>query len=183
MTYDKLEWHLEAALNSGQADLMAFTHIGLYLSWIIRRGLHDSAAFTEADVRDIRRGTKAGTDIGETVDWKLVPQLLSAEGNAFTAARYSSYLEHYQRRFQDQPPYSISESAEAYAAIELFLDQIHRDWVEAGRLGECQRRSKTDPFSTVAESGERRNTHEAGELRWVVEGRVPIMRNVRRSRD
>ena len=54
------------------------------------------------------------------------------------------------------------------AAVELIGGgHDHLNWPHPGR----------------AESGERRNTHEPGELRWVVEGRVSTMPSVRRTGD
>ena len=49
------------------------------------------------------------------------------------------------------------------------------------RRSETPKGSQSAP-QKVAESGERRNTHEAGELRWVVEAGSRTTRSVRRSR-
>ena len=34
--YDKLDWHLDAALSAGKPEENAFSHIGLYLGWLVR---------------------------------------------------------------------------------------------------------------------------------------------------
>ncbi|MEJ7803359.1 MAG: hypothetical protein WKH68_08315 [Candidatus Limnocylindria bacterium] len=39
--YDKLDYHVDGALQAGQPEERAFTHIGLYLAWLIRHDLHN----------------------------------------------------------------------------------------------------------------------------------------------
>ena len=44
-SYDKLDWHLDAAVAAGRLEENAFTHIGIYLAWLIRNNLHDPESF------------------------------------------------------------------------------------------------------------------------------------------
>ena len=39
-TYDKLDWPYDAAVAAGQPPENAFTHIGIYLAWLVRNDLH-----------------------------------------------------------------------------------------------------------------------------------------------
>lgn len=133
MVYDRAAWHERAALDAGQPVENAFTHMGLYLAWAIRRGLHDGGVLPSDQADAVRSGRWVGLDLADTVDGTLAPDMLSAEGRAFSDARYSAYVEAYSAAFRDHAPYAVSDDSEAYARIAPVLDRLYDEWIRAGR--------------------------------------------------
>jgi hypothetical protein len=60
--YDKLDWHYDAAVEAGQPGENGFTHIGIYLAWLIRHDLHDPDSFPADHVEAIKRGKMTGSN-------------------------------------------------------------------------------------------------------------------------
>ena len=99
VTYDRLDWHHDSAIAAGQPPENAFTHIGLYLAWIIRHDLHDSRFFPADHVAAVKGFEMTGSDLSDDIDTKLMPLLMNAEGQAFSDARYGTYLDEYATVF------------------------------------------------------------------------------------
>ncbi len=131
--YDKLDWHYDAAVRAGQPAENAFTHIGLYLAWIIRHDLHDPDAFPADHVLAVKSGGMSGSDLADDIDGKLVADVLSAEGNAFTDAYYDRYLEDYAATFAHLPDYGVVDEPDNYGRIEEVIDRRYQAWVADGR--------------------------------------------------
>jgi hypothetical protein len=133
VVYDKAGWHEDSALRAGQPVENAFAHIGLYLAWAIRRGLHDPAMFDPEHVALVQRGAMTGSDLESHVDGVLAADMLSAEGRAFTGARYQAYLDAYAVVFADWSDYAVVDDAKSYALIAPVIDRLHATWVSEGR--------------------------------------------------
>ena len=131
--YDDAEYHGEPAIEAGQPAEHGATHIGLFLSWLVRHDLHDPELFDEQDLADVRAGTMPGSDLLGLVDGKLLSDMLTDEGIAFADARYGPYLAAYGELFAERPDYSIEDDATAEALVHPLLDGMYADWVDAGR--------------------------------------------------
>jgi hypothetical protein len=144
MTYDRIDWHLDSALEAGQPPENAFAHIGLYLAWLIRSDLHDPELFPAAHVAAVKAGEMTGSDLADDVDGKLLDVMMTAEGRSFSDARYSAYTAGFEATFADEAPYSVVDDGAAYALIGPVIDQLHAAWVAAGRPEPDQATPRTD---------------------------------------
>ena len=70
--YDELDWHYDTAIEAGQPEENAFTHIGLYLAWLIRHDLHDPDLIPKQHSDALKRGEMTGSDLADDIDGKLV---------------------------------------------------------------------------------------------------------------
>jgi hypothetical protein len=132
--YDKLDWHLDSAVSAGQPPENAFTHIGFYLAWLIRHDLHDPTFLPPEHVEAVKHGEMTGSDLADDIDTKLVGQVMSAEGRAFSDARYGAYTTEYGELFKDLSDYAVIDDEPNYLRAEALLDRLYSDWVAAGRL-------------------------------------------------
>jgi hypothetical protein len=134
-TFDRLDWHLEAAVERGRPPERAFTHIGLFLAWLIRHDLHDPAAFpadSAALVAGVRAGRLAGSALRDAVGDALTSDLLSMDGEAFTTWYYPAYLDDYAVAFADVADYGVADDDAAYARISPTIDRRLAEWQVAG---------------------------------------------------
>jgi hypothetical protein len=131
-TFDRLDWHLEAALDRGRPPESAFTHIGLFLAWLIRHDLHDPTAIPADLAGAVTSGAMSGPDLRDVVAGQLSSALLSDEGDAFTRAYYPAYLDDYAVAFADRPDYGVPDDADAYARIAPTIDRRFEEWQAAG---------------------------------------------------
>jgi hypothetical protein len=133
VSYDRLDWHIDSALEAGQPEERAFAHIGLYLAWLIRHDLHDPRFLPDDHVGAVKRGEMTGSDLVDDIDGKLIGDLMSHEGRSFSDARYEHYVGDYAKVFGDVPEYGVDDGPEAYEKVERLLDRIYADWVAGGR--------------------------------------------------
>ena len=133
VTYDRLDWHFDSAIAAGQPPENAFTHIGLYLAWIIRHDLHEGRYFPAEHVTAVKSNEMTGSDLADDIDTKLMPLLMSADGRAFSDARYGTYLDEYAIVFGDLPDYGVVDDDAAYARIAPVIDRLYAAWVSDGR--------------------------------------------------
>jgi hypothetical protein len=128
--FDDSDWH-EDALSDEADPIGAFTHIGLYLEWIVRHGLHRLGLLEPGDVEDILSGAMSAVDLANLVDGKLVSDLLSQEGYGFTAWYYWTYLSDLDGLFDG--PYRISFDDTSYGLIREVIDRRYAEWIDADR--------------------------------------------------
>lgn len=131
--YDDVDWHEGAAYEAGYSREHGFTHIGLYLAWVIRHDMHAPEFWPEDHIAGVRAGTMTGSDLADDCDWKLISDTLSSEGVAFSDARYRAYVEAYNDVFASGPEYSIVEDTTSYAQVAPTIDRLYEAWVDAGR--------------------------------------------------
>ena len=131
--YDDLDYHGGAAIEAGQPPENGFTHIGLMLAWLIRHDLHDAGMWPDDHVEAVKAGDMTGSDLADDCDGQLVSDMLAPDGVAFLDARYDDYVGAWELAFPDLPPYSIEDTADAYAAVAPLIDAIHAHWIDAGR--------------------------------------------------
>jgi len=135
MTYDRLDWHYDSAIEAGQPPENAFTHIGLFLAWLIRHDLHDSRVFPPAHVAAVKSGEMTGSDLADDIDTKFNAADVNDEGRAFSDARYGAYLAELERVMSDEPAYSLIDDAAAYERIAPVIDGLYAAWLADGRPG------------------------------------------------
>jgi hypothetical protein len=133
--YDDVGWHESGAMEAGQPVELAFTHIGLYLAWLIHHDLHDPSTFPREHVAAVKAGTMTGSDLADDMDGKLVSDMLTAEGRAFSDYHYTTYLDDYARAFEAEPAYGVEDTEANYGRIAPLLDSAYAAWVGAGRPG------------------------------------------------
>ena len=134
--YDDWGWHTGGVFPADQPQINGFTHIGMYLVWIIKHDLHH----LEVLGRDVADGVKAGTitanDLADTIDGKLTAEGMAPEGIAFSNWYYngeSAYLSDWAATFSSRPEYTVTDTPATYASIERVIDRRYAEWVKAGR--------------------------------------------------
>ncbi|HUP55026.1 MAG TPA: hypothetical protein VM408_05930 [Methylomirabilota bacterium] len=131
--YDDIGWHDGAAAEVGRPAENGFAHIGFYLGWIVKRGLHAPAAIPADHVAAVRDGSMTGADLADDVDGKLVDDVLSDDGRAFTDEAYEPYLDAYAKAFAAAPEYGVEDTPANAARVERMLDTAFASWRAGGR--------------------------------------------------
>jgi hypothetical protein len=145
VTYDRLDWHIDSDLEAGQPPENGFTHIGLYLGWLIRHDLHDGAFFPADHVDAVKAGQMTGSDLADDIDNKLVAPFMTAEGRAFSDACYGAYTAEFEAAFAGATPYSIADDEASRARIDPVLDGLYTGWVANGRPARVETLAQPDP--------------------------------------
>ena len=153
MSYDQLDWHVGEAIEAGQPPGHGFTHIGLYLAWLIRNDLHDPGAFPAAHVAMVLAGEMTGTDLADDIDGKLVGAVLSPRGRAFSDTCYEAYLDGYQSVFGNDPPYSVADDEAARARIDPVLAGLYARWAGTEAPISATRPLPGAPGPTIPDAG------------------------------
>ncbi|MDQ3691241.1 MAG: hypothetical protein M3406_14665 [Chloroflexota bacterium] len=131
--FDKSDNHVDGAVQAGQPEGHAFTHIGLYLAWLIRHDLCNPNFIRPDWAVAVKAGEMTGSDLADAIDGKLVSDLMTPEGAAFTAAHYDDYLDDYATVFASEADYSVADDLGAYARIAPAIDRRYEAWVAGGR--------------------------------------------------
>ncbi len=135
------------------------THIGMFLSWAIRRGLAASA------FADCLPALESGTTTGryvlfERCDGKLMTRDLSEEGGAFASAWYADrYVAKYREALalHDDTPDALAAAEDSpgnQRIVDGFLDAAHGEWKIAATLPSRQQllARATAALTTVMEA-------------------------------
>jgi hypothetical protein len=131
--FDDVGWHEGPAAAAGQPREHAFTHIGIFLAWLIRHDLHDAHWIPRDHIREVKAGTMTGSDIADDIDWKLVSDEMTADGAEFAAARYDRYMTEYNDLLGEDADYRVPETDALYRRVEPSIDRLYAEWVGAGR--------------------------------------------------
>jgi hypothetical protein len=134
--YDDWGWHTGGVFPADQPQINGFTHIGMYLVWIIKHGLHEPGVFG-GDIADgVKAGTITANDLADTIDGKLTAEEMAPEGIAFSNWYYtgeSAYLSDWAATFSGRPDYTTTDTPATYASIERVIDRRYAEWVKAGQ--------------------------------------------------
>jgi hypothetical protein len=133
--FDDVGWHEGATMVDGHLPEYAFTHIGIFLAWLIRHDLHDPRWFPRDHVQAVKAGLMTGSDLARDIDGKLLSDEMTDEGAAFAAARYERYMNAYQDLVGDDEVYRVPEDTGLYERVAPLIDDLYADWVAAGRPG------------------------------------------------
>ena len=137
---DRADWHYGGNYPSGLPPQQGGTHIGIYLAWVIHRGL-GSKKLKEYGGETYQRvldRSSTGRDLLFTeLDEKFFSELLSKEGRAFTHDYYESndYLLDYSRVLGGVLPtlYHVEDTWDNYDRIAPILDERLAAWRSSKR--------------------------------------------------
>lgn len=149
--YDDWGWHIEAAVDAGQPMEAGFVHIGLYLAWLIRHDLHEPAALPRDHVAAVKSGEMSGSDLADDIDGKLVSDVLTDEGAAFSDFYYPTYGDDFASVFASQAAYEVEDTPANYERIAVVLDAAFAAWTAAGRPSLA--REEADPVAESSPEG------------------------------
>lgn len=144
MKYDDAEY-LFLNFETERSNDDAGTHMGMYLAWVLLRGLGGDH-FSQPEAADHLRRLKACEITGAEVLWdrcdgKLTDDDFSATGNAFTAAYYEKFFTRdyervFQRDFADTGHAiddfcSVPDTWANFERMAAVLDQRFAQWQKA----------------------------------------------------
>jgi hypothetical protein len=137
--YDDYDFHDGEALEKGQPEDNAFTHIGFMLCWLIRHDMASPRFFSAGVVREVNDGSMRPNDLRDVVDGKLMSSMLKCEGSAFLDAYYpAGYGADYEAEFADLPDYGVPDDPEHQMCIDRRIDAAWERWQHAGRPGPAE---------------------------------------------
>lgn len=93
MSYDRADWHYGGEFPDGLPPEAGGTHIGIFLAWIISRGLEGEFLRVECGeaLRAVVERRMTGREfLFRECDEKLVEEMLNDEANAFARSYYES---------------------------------------------------------------------------------------------
>jgi hypothetical protein len=125
--FDDADWHGDGAEAAGQPPDHAWTHMALYLTWLIRHHLVARARLRRR-AQYVRDGGVVDREFMQWVDFQLTSDDMTDAGAAFSEAHYKDYVAAYNRVFAGEPDYSIPADADAYARVEPELDALSSAW-------------------------------------------------------
>ncbi len=136
--YDDWGWHTGGVFPADQPQINGFTHIGMYLVWLIKHDLSNPELHDSRQVSEVNAGTITANDLADAIDGKLTADDMTPEGKAFSDWYYSpegnpAYLADWANTFRNQPNYTVTDTPEDYARIERVIDARFGQWTEAGR--------------------------------------------------
>lgn len=109
----------------------ANVHTGMYLGWIIEKGLFSETFGRElGDIRAFRNRQKSGAQIYEKWNSELTSDMLSDQGNHFTSAYYNRFLQDYRETLAASAPscYHVSDSWENYDKLAKVLNKRYDEF-------------------------------------------------------
>lgn len=132
--YDDFDFHARAAEESGQDSENGFTHIGFFLSWMLRRGLGDPSVFGSQVAGELRSGRMRANDLRDLVNGQLLSSMATTIGSEFLDAYYlGGYSADFDAEFSSSAPYSVTDDPDYQTRIDRRLDSAFESWVAAGQ--------------------------------------------------
>jgi hypothetical protein len=138
--YDKAKYHSGGDWPEGLPEEQSFVHGGLFLGWLMQRGLVSEEVDDEL-VRDFKKRRRTGPRIYEELDGVLDDAMLTDDGNAFAKAYFDLGTGAYISEYQDllaadlESVYAVADTWDNYEKLRELLDLRFRQWQE-GRLEE-----------------------------------------------
>jgi len=136
---DRADWHYGGNYPSELPPENAGTHIGMYLAWIILRGLgsKELVLLSGDTYKWVRNREVTGRELLFTkLDEKFFDTLLSPEGEAFTRSYYETngYANDYDRVLGGDLPtlYHIQDTWENFDKLVPVLDDRLAAWRAIG---------------------------------------------------
>lgn len=136
MAYDRADWHSGGDYPADLPEENGGTHIGMFLAWIISRGLEGEfhREQSAASLELVRARKMTGREfLFQECDGKFWEEDLSAGGNAFAKAYYEpddGYLIDYDEVFESagETMYHVADTWENFDKISGRIDQRHEEW-------------------------------------------------------
>jgi hypothetical protein len=136
---DCADWHSGGDYPAELPSDNGGTHIGMYLAWIILRGLGSKELILQAgdSYNWVRSREITGRDLLFTkLDGKFFDELLTAEGKAFTKSYYETngYANDYDRVLGGDLPtlYHVQDTWENFDKLAPVLDERLAAWKAIG---------------------------------------------------
>jgi hypothetical protein len=140
--YDNAKTHFLGNFPPSLPIEQAYVHIGMYLGWVIDRGLYSEYFEDEASAEIFRfkRREISCTILSEIWDGYLGYELFSYNGNLFTYYYYGGGLYHsdYRNRLVKNLPslYHVNDSWENYQKMKACMDLRFDDWKKLAGVAE-----------------------------------------------
>jgi len=137
--YDKASWHSGGNWPAGLPEAQAYVHAGLFLAWIVDRGLA-SAAFAEGFpelVDAFRARKKTGPEVYALAGGVLASDMLNADGNAFAREYFDlergAFLADYEGLLGAGLPsmYHVADTWPNYDKLRAQLDARFARWLKS----------------------------------------------------
>ena len=136
--YDKAKWHFEGDFPKSLPISQGFVHIGFFLGWIIDRNLEGPLLTDDFadEVAQYRARKITGPRLLQITDGVLDDQMLSEEGDRFTADYYEDhdggYFADYPATFpKAETIYHVEDSVDNFEKIRKKLDARYAAWKAA----------------------------------------------------
>jgi hypothetical protein len=134
MSIDRADWHYDGDFPTDLPIENGATHIGMYLTWIIKNNLQSEFLDEEMPeaINDLRKRKISGRDfLLDYCDEKFTEEELSEEGLAFTEDYYSEdYISDYEATLADglASIYYVENSWENYDKIAPAISKRFNEW-------------------------------------------------------
>lgn len=146
MKFDDASWHSEGDFPADLPPEAGATHIGIFLTWLIRGQHLSDEVFAEAedDIFAVQAGTMSGAEFLLTwFDGQLGDAVLSRTGADFAMAYYEgaggevTFLSDYAEAFSSVPEidtlYKVPDTQESYDLVASVISYRFEQWLHAGR--------------------------------------------------
>jgi hypothetical protein len=125
--FDDVSFHTDAHdFPKGAPEENGATHIGMFVTWAIRKGLFVDADAPPDAIEAVRQGTLSGRYfLLQHCDGKLTSESFSPEGDAFATKHYVGYLGDFERLLcaNLKSDYLVEDSAANYEIMAKALEQ------------------------------------------------------------
>ncbi len=136
MAYDRYDWHCEGDFPADLPEENAGTHIGMFLAWVILRGLEGEFHQRESAeaLEQLRKREITGRDfLFNMCDGKFWDEDLSEEGNAFAKFYYDgkgTYFEDFESVLSADLPstYHVEDTWENFGRLCDVIDERYEEW-------------------------------------------------------
>lgn len=136
VVYDKAKYHYDGDFPEDLSPEQAYVHTGMYLGWIIDRGLTSqvfSSDFAEEIAAFVSR-KKSGPEVYRLVGGLLDDSMLSEEGKQFTDHYFDfetgAFLQDYVQTLSAGLPtlYHVKGDWGSYQKLADVLDKRYAEW-------------------------------------------------------
>ncbi len=159
LIYDRAKHHFLGNFPSILPIEQAYVHIGMFLGWMLEKGLY-SEIFEDEEAHQVIRFIKREITcsiLSAIWDGYLGEELFSEEGNAFSVYYYQSGL--YRKDYQDilatdlPSMYHVEDSWENYDKLAERIESRYQDWKEGNLVDVTELEPQKTP-STSDDSSE-----------------------------
>lgn len=135
VVYDKAKYHLESVERHGLDQDQAYVHTAFYFRWLLENQLLGNLFREESamELKEFQSGTMSALEFYKIWDGCLIDDMLSDEGNAFSAFYFDfekgRYLKDYEILSKRLPTiFHISFNEINYAKLKPLIDKSYQAW-------------------------------------------------------
>lgn len=134
--FDKAKYHFGGKWPAGLPIDQAYVHTGLFLAWLINRGLISSsfAARQRDAIESIRERNLTGPSLFHSMDGVLDSSMVNTEGREFCAQYFDlksgPYIDEYESLLARDLPslYHVPDTWDSYDRLAQHLDRRFAEW-------------------------------------------------------